>query len=309
MMIFMTYNVALAIFLVYVCGQFYKSTKAKYLIFMPAAIWFSFPFWGQALERGNSVALVTMIIALAFAWMDDESKVKREVALILIAVAAGIKIYPAILGLLYVKRKDWKKVIRLIIYGVIALFVPFIFFGGMDGFLALSGWLTIRAGTDRIVLCTVRGEILVLLELFMDTTTVTWPHYVAVIGQYLFLILCLGCFFLCKRKWQEALFLCAILVSYLPSGNAYNSVYYLSPLLVFLLENDKSVIDIHRENQNNKGKTILFLVNGLLFSLIFSLPFFFKIVFWNSWMEAGVFFCAYTLLLINFVSVLLRRFR
>ena len=60
---------------------------------------------------------------------DRSSAASREAALILIAMAAGIKLYPAIIGVIYLREKRFKEAIRLVIYGLIIFLVPFAFCG------------------------------------------------------------------------------------------------------------------------------------------------------------------------------------
>ncbi|MBQ9783212.1 MAG: DUF2029 domain-containing protein [Clostridia bacterium] len=50
----------------------------------------------------------------------------------MIAVAAGIKLYPAIFGLLYVKEKRWSETLRLIAYGVLFFVVSFAFLADLE---------------------------------------------------------------------------------------------------------------------------------------------------------------------------------
>ena len=69
----------------------------------------STPFFAGAYERGNSALIVTVLLLLALNWRYSNSKVKRELAMVLIAVCAGFKVYPAIFGLLYLKEKRWKE--------------------------------------------------------------------------------------------------------------------------------------------------------------------------------------------------------
>lgn len=61
---------------------------------------------------------------------DSENKVRRELALISLALAASFKLTPAVLGILLIYNKQWKEVVRVIIYGLIFGIVPFLFFHG-----------------------------------------------------------------------------------------------------------------------------------------------------------------------------------
>ena len=64
-----------------------------------------------AIERGNPVFPVTVMTLWALYLQNEEEAWKKELALILIAAAAGFKIYPAIFGLLYIKEKRFPETV------------------------------------------------------------------------------------------------------------------------------------------------------------------------------------------------------
>lgn len=55
----------------------------------------------------------------------------RELALICLACAAAMKLYPALFGLLLLSDKKYKEAVRAVIYGIVLLVVPFFFMGGV----------------------------------------------------------------------------------------------------------------------------------------------------------------------------------
>ncbi|MBQ9911477.1 MAG: DUF2029 domain-containing protein, partial [Firmicutes bacterium] len=102
---------------------------------LAAAVLLSAPFISGCIERGN-ISFLTAILMLAAVYLKDEdNKYAREAALILIAMAASLKIYPAFLGLIYIREKRWKETVRLIIYGLLFFLVPFAFTGGVASFI------------------------------------------------------------------------------------------------------------------------------------------------------------------------------
>jgi len=81
-------------------------------------------------ERGNILIYTVLATAIFIFYYDSESKVKREIALIALAFAFSLKIYPAILGAVLLVDKRYKDAIRCAIYAVILLILPSFFFGG-----------------------------------------------------------------------------------------------------------------------------------------------------------------------------------
>ena len=80
------------------------------------------------LERGNSVWLCVAFTMIFVNWYDSPQKMERGAAILSLAIAAAIKIYPAAFGLLLIRHKKWKEALEAIIAGVLVMFVPFVFF-------------------------------------------------------------------------------------------------------------------------------------------------------------------------------------
>ena len=88
-----------------------------------------------SVERGNIIILTVALVGFFLSGYKSENKIIRELAYISLALAAGLKIYPAVFGLLLLYDKKYKESIRLMIYGALAVFLPFLFFEG--GFRAI----------------------------------------------------------------------------------------------------------------------------------------------------------------------------
>ncbi len=89
-------------------------------------------------ERGNLIILAVIGMVFFLATYDSENKILRECGYIALALAAALKGYPALLGILLIYRKEWKEAIRLVLYGVILAFGPFLLLEG--GFRNVSIW-------------------------------------------------------------------------------------------------------------------------------------------------------------------------
>ena len=126
MLLYVCYCVILAVYLFY---SVYKLAKKsiEWSLGMTLLIMLSNTFIFGVLERGNSALIVCIFLMRAMELRERGDRISREKALILIAVSAGIKIYPAVFGLLYLAEKRWKEAGRLIVYGLLFFFVPFAF--------------------------------------------------------------------------------------------------------------------------------------------------------------------------------------
>jgi hypothetical protein len=90
-------------------------------------------------ERGNSVMTGTSCICLFFCFYDSPNKTERIVGIIALAIAATFKIYPALFGILYLEKKQWKEIFWAAGLTLALFFLPFLFFD--HGFKNLSAML------------------------------------------------------------------------------------------------------------------------------------------------------------------------
>ncbi len=80
--------------------------------------------------RGNYLFLVVTCISWFFAWYNSEKRWQRELSLVLLAIAAGIKLYPALLAAILLKEKRFADFFKTVFYTIAAFFLPFLAFSG-----------------------------------------------------------------------------------------------------------------------------------------------------------------------------------
>jgi len=90
------------------------------------------------LDRGNNVLLVAVLLLFYVFYYNSESKLMSELALIALAVATGIKLYPVVFGVLLVRRHKIAQGFRAVGYILLAFFLPFFFFEGVE---AIGLWV------------------------------------------------------------------------------------------------------------------------------------------------------------------------
>lgn len=241
----------------------------------------SVPLLFGAAERGNLTLYVAAMTLLAFRWKDDESPVKRELALLLIAAAAGLKFYPAFLGLMYLREKRWKEAARLIVYGALFVFVPFAFFGGVDGLLSLLKNLS------QLTASTPYSH---RIQFFQGLVTFVLPQKAGKLLSPFFLLALFVLFFGSRNRVRRATYLAAMLALFPPNSYRYMLLFFLLPLFAWIEDEDSS-----------KGE----YVTAVLFSFIFSVPVFFGILtgfrlnfgyYTLTYVEAFVYLAAWALL-------------
>ncbi len=234
-----------------------ENKKAQALLAC-ALILFSEPFFAGAIERGNSV-LLTLVLLLGFLYCKDSEKpLLREVALFLLVAAACFKIYPAVFGFLYLREKRYREFIRLVIYGAILFFVPFAFFGGVRGLLALLSNLKNVGAKPTTDIYTISGCLQWLWSRLASSQEI--PLSVQRAGKILsvvYLLAALVCTWFEKEEWKRFLYLGSLMIIFTNSSYPYTTIYLLLPLLSFL-----------RHHADGKSAPESFY--GLCFGLIFT---------------------------------------
>ena len=220
-----------------------KRFNKNAILLFTSMILVSIPVLFGAIEDGNSVFLVYSLLLLAVYYRDSENKYHKELALILIAVCAAVKVYPAIMGLLYIKEKRYKEAVRLIIYGAILVFGPFAFTGGVKGFVQ---YLTVLKGLQDLTFprfTCISSMMFAIVDTFFPSIEKTRIIPLNLILQNTYLLLNVVSFFKCKNKTLSYIFLCGVLAIYVPESYRYTAGYMAVPFILLLLQEKFRKID------------------------------------------------------------------
>lgn len=209
-------------------------TKLEKTLLLCASLLCSLPFFAGAIERGNPVFLTLVFILYGLYLRDSSDRKLRELALIFLAVAVNFKIYPAVVGLLYLKEKRFKEAFRFILYSLVMFFVPFIFTGGLEGLRTYFRDLTDLSGMTATEYMSFKHLTSSLLE-FLGTGAKTADLAGKIAGPVCLVILLILAW-ITREKWKEYLFLSLIMSYYLPSNYRYNAVFLAIPLLFLMRE-------------------------------------------------------------------------
>ena len=209
-----------------------KRGKEKGSLFLTLLLCMSGVFIFNVIRTGNSALIVCILLIRAMELREHEGKRERELALILIAAAAGLKIYPALFGMLYIKEKRYKEAGRLILYGILFFFVPFIFFGGIHGLLQMLqnqrevhsniqyGWKSIQSVWNQI-----------------DSRFLHWN--LQMVGKVLtavYAVAAMTGIWVLRDTWKRLFLLCSMMIIVPFWSGSYVPVYLAIPLIYFLCE-------------------------------------------------------------------------
>ncbi|MCR5747746.1 MAG: DUF2029 domain-containing protein, partial [Lachnospiraceae bacterium] len=236
MLIFVMVIIFMALIFRLLIDKVLRDNKPEINTAITAAVLCSAPFMAGAIERGNIVILVMLLVLAAFYLKDSEKAVYREIALIFIAMATGIKVYPAIMGLIYIKEKRWKEAVRLIIYCLILFFVPYIFTGGIPAMISHFKILFFFGNQSYASWTDIRNYLLSLSKVLGQYENS--PYFVKyfMIIENVYLLICVLSLFKTGKEWRKALYMCGVMALYVPSSHRYVSIYMAVPLILYLKE-------------------------------------------------------------------------
>ena len=148
MILFMAFIILISVLITYIIQIYIKNEKKSMLCSFCMLLSYGILC---GFERGNIILLAFLCTMFFVLFRNSENKYVRELSLILLAVAAGIKLYPAIYGVLLLYDKQYKRAIRTVIYGIILFVFPmFAFKEGIHGFSIFFKILFSFSSIDRI---------------------------------------------------------------------------------------------------------------------------------------------------------------
>lgn len=210
-----------------------------------------------SLERGNIIMLAVCYVTFyLFAWK-SENPVLRELALIALAMATALKVYPGILGVLLVFDRRWSECARLFVYGVLLSFAPFLWFPG--GFELIPDLLFNVLSPSSLVQppCLLFSAwIPVLGKILPEATAQEIGNGLYSLGILIGILSCVAAFF-DRRKWRRTTLIVLALLLIPKIGGAYNLLYLIPCLVLFV------------NDPEEKGKD---LWTAFLFALVLSPP-------------------------------------
>lgn len=278
--LYVAYTVVLAVLLVFLVQFFLRNKKRGEQCALLLIILLSAPFIGLY-ERGNS-AFIVLILLMGFTALKDSGEAwKREAALLLLAVAAGLKLYPAVFGLLYLQEKRWGEAARLTAYGLFLVFFPFVFFGGFGKIPVLL--YNFKAISNEIVLGDLRSATYATVWVGQKLGISLPVLLIAgrVVSALFFLLSCF-CVLMQKELWKKTVLLSGIMIFFPVWSGSYTIIYLTLPLVLFLGGENGAGFIYRRDGRGRApGRSNAF---DILYQVFFACIF--TTLLWNTqWLE------------------------
>lgn len=191
-------------------------------------------------NRANNILLVLVLVMYFIKYYESENKVLKELALIALAVAAAIKVYPVVFGILLLKKDNIKVCVRAVLYGLAFFFVPFLFYNGIgtvgEFFSNLFGGYGAYFVNHVIG---IQGSIQIFSGLLSGQILIEVSGAVTLAA----LIICLAIYVGSKEKWKKIFALSMLFIWGVKGSYLYNICFLAASLFLFLEKKEKKKID------------------------------------------------------------------
>ena len=239
LMVFILFIVLVTVLVCVIISKYLSDCKNGYIWACTIPITYGYMY---ALERGNIIILSLLFTLLFFIFYDSNSKTKKEIALISLAIAANLKIYPAIFGIILIFEKHYKEAIRTIIYGIIFLIAPCFFFkGGISNlgefvknvteYSNMTEWSNKGTALENIVFSVYS----IIKKVFHFEIPRYWLIFISPLASFVIFILLMIFSFVLKQKWQKCLSITLAFVLY-KNQSVYILCFFIIATVLFLKE-------------------------------------------------------------------------
>lgn len=214
-----------------------RNKNKKWGIVLTISVLISMPML-FAVERGNIIILSIVLLICFVSLRDDENKYVREFALISLAIATAIKIYPALFILILLFDKSYKQFFRTCIYILGFILLPFVFYGGADGLYEMANNILSFSGNHSNAQAKAYSTSLIFF-LKRFNIELKYASIISILLDAIYLFLMI----IARKKWQKTYMIILIILNLSGSQIKYNALYFFVPLVMIFLEKDNNIFD------------------------------------------------------------------
>ena len=196
-------------------------------------------------ERGNLIILTVCCSTFFLAFYDSESKGLRELSYLALALAAGLKGYPALLGILLLYEKRFVETARLAVYGIAVAVLPFLFFeNGLANIGHFLNNLPINGEVYRYTKFARFGPAHLFAYNLTDMDSIkTVVHVGEAVTAVLSVLSVLIAPALKEAKWKVFGILTCVIIMFPTNSALYCGLYFIPIIALFFNEKKHKPID------------------------------------------------------------------
>jgi len=212
------------------------------------------------IERGNIIILAAAFIGFFINFYDSENKNERIFAMISLAIAATLKVYPVLFGFLYFEKKQYREIFLSAVITLLLIFLPYVFFKrGFANIIKQINNVRLHSGGYNYTRFFPRFSLPHLVFCispklkFSEDLTLSLSNAAQVITYILsFVSILFSC--LIKNKWVKISLLTMVVV-FLPTNSAMYCGLYIFPMIILFFATLEE-----RSKSYNVFITIVFII-------------------------------------------------
>ena len=238
-LVFLLYNIVSIALFTHLIKRVVKGSDL-YSALVEGVLLISLPFI-YLFSRGNIIFIALNFSFLFIVLKDHENPLVRELSYIFLALAASIKIYPALFGLLLLDQRRFKDALRTLVYGIVIFSVPFIFTGGFKSFLVfIQSILQESSLTENYGFAYKVNLTTILRSLFLISGFSEPNLHLGIVSIFVFMGSIVSSFFL-TTEWKKYL-IYSLIIILLPSISFTYSLVFLSIPIAYFMKSERASI-------------------------------------------------------------------
>lgn len=248
-------------------------------------VFFSGPFL-FTVERGNMILLAVSCSLMYMYLYDSDKKWKRIVSYFFLSLAASIKVYPALFGLMSVVRlfithrtrkttvDAIRELILFVIIGCLVFFLPFFAFNGLSSIKGMLHGMLSASSIQSNIGMNINFSMYNLAKIAVAYLTGGVHNNIANRStfQLFALIIGVGLFVTSREEWKKW-FSLVMLCLWIPTFSyTYTLLFLLLPLLSLLRETNSDLNSDITGSKKTRRWNIFYLLCFILIMIPYALP-------------------------------------
>lgn len=202
-----------------------------------------------SIERGNIAIITAGCIVSFLALYKSPVKSYRIIALFFLCIAATLKVYPVLLGILLLKDKNYKAILFCSIVTLLLVFIPFSFFEhGFSNVQQLINNLQLNTNNYGPELNFPRFSLPNLI--YVGSRVVNLPNNlmqlliaVSQITVVALSLVSIALVFFVKDRWKEIALIIFVIIQFPTNSAIYCGLYFFPVIVLFLIKNEYKKLD------------------------------------------------------------------
>jgi hypothetical protein len=210
-----------------------KNSASPYVL---ASLVLSYVFF-FSIERGNTIILAAAFVGFFICYYDSENKNEKILAVISLALATSLKVYPILFGFLYFEKKQYREMFLSLFSTILLVFLPFLFFKRglanipkiISNIQLMTGEYSFTQSFPRFSLSHLFFNVFTKLK-FADGIILSLAEFAKIVTILIsFVSIVFSC--LVRNKWLKISLLSLTLV-FLPADSGWYCGLYMFPMIV-----------------------------------------------------------------------------